>query len=339
MHRLRFAFLSAGILLVLAAIGMYVWRTNDIGECGWRFFSSNDAAAEYFTRRVFETTDTEMRGHPIDSGYTPEMLMQTYPRFEFADFHCVEAYQGRYFSQGKHIYFRSTAGNRVSTMERAIARIGMERLLEQAARRLRMPFSTNTDINAILLRLVGDAHDESSVPLFGIYRESSVRNGLKEYRSDLFGVSFSYPERYLLFETKGEGAEGKEYYVVTLVPDSPFIRDLMKGVPYDTEGPPSIHFSFYRERSRSVSLEAWIRANWQSNFDSSDPAQSGVLTPTAVAGIPALSYHYEGLYSVDVVAFVYGEWIVIAGVDDAACAGDHMRDDFTSTLASLSGKR
>jgi hypothetical protein len=173
------------------------------------------------------------------------------------------------------------------------------------------------------------------IPWLGTYQEAPSHNGLKKYQSDRFGVSFSYPEKYLLFETKGEGFEGREYYVVSLRPDSPFIRDLMKGVHYDTETPPAIHLSFYREPSRSLSLEVWVRANSLSNFDLSDPAQSGALEPTTVAGVPAFAYHYEGLYSVDAIAFAYDDWVVIAAVDATTSGTDPQKDDFRAILASV----
>lgn len=171
----------------------------------------------------------------------------------------------------------------------------------------------------------------------GTYKKESVENGTKSYQSDKLDVSFDYPEKYLLFEIQGEGAGGKEYYVVTLIPDSEFMRNAITGtLEGDTEWPASIHFSFYQEPNLSVSLEQWVRTNQlQSNFDPSDPAQDAVLTPTTVAGIPAVQYTVGGLYWMNTIALTYDEWVVLATVDSFTPEGDEKADDFKTILESL----
>ena len=168
-------------------------------------------------------------------------------------------------------------------------------------------------------------------PLSGLgqyYQEAPVVGGTKAYRSDKFGISFVYPENYLLFEGQGEGAEGIEYYGVSVIPDSPHLREVMSG----TDGETGTHITliFYREPKYVGSLEEWVRAKmkWRSGLDFPETT----YTKTMVAGAPALRYlDVSGLYQRDTVLFAYGEWIVEATADDAS----YFKTDFDKILSSI----
>lgn len=165
----------------------------------------------------------------------------------------------------------------------------------------------------------------------GEFNDSPAANDVKYYQSERLGISFDYPGNYRLFEGKGEGVGGAEYYVITIAPE-PYISEAIARIAA-SEWPPSMHLSFYRESNLSVSLEQWIRTKPQSNFVPSDSAQEGILTPTAVAGIPALRYHVSGLYESDYIAFTYGEWVVLATADEM---GKNTEEDFQTVLSSIS---
>lgn len=164
--------------------------------------------------------------------------------------------------------------------------------------------------------------DGINVQGLGIFHDSPVENRVKAYQSERLGISFNYPTDYLLFEGKGEGVGGAEYYVITVVPDSTYLHGTIAGINRDSEWPPSIHLAFYREPNLSISLEQWIRTKSQSNFVPSDLAQEGTLTSTTVAGVPALKYRVRGLYDSDYIAFTYGEWVVLAAADDVRFTTD-----------------
>ncbi len=171
----------------------------------------------------------------------------------------------------------------------------------------------------------------------GVFHDSPVANGVKAYQSERLGISFNYPPGYLLFEGKGEGVGGAEYYVITVAPEM-YVREAIERIG-GGEWPASMHLSFYREPTLAVSniapldyLENWIRTKSQSNFVPSDPAQEGTLTPTEVAGIPALTYRVRGLYDSDYFAFTYGEWVVLAAADDM---GENTSRDFQTILSSI----
>ncbi len=163
----------------------------------------------------------------------------------------------------------------------------------------------------------------------GIFHDSLVENGLKSYQSDRLGVSLKYPENFRLFEGKGLGAGGVEYYVITMFPE-PYISEILTS-DADTEWPASMHISFFKNTDM-LPLEEWIRTKQYSNFVPSDPAQEGVLTPTTVAGVPAITYHVSGLYESDYIAFKHGEWIVLAVADDM---GENTERNFQTVIDSL----
>lgn len=167
----------------------------------------------------------------------------------------------------------------------------------------------------------------------GKFHDVPVENGVKTYSSDMVGVSFNYPSDYLLFDVKGEGVGGAEYYMIIITPETQ-VREAIASV-YGREWPPSIRTIFYREPNLSVSLEQWVRMKSPSNFDSSDPAQDGTLTPMVVAGIPALKYYVRGLYDSEYVAFIYGEWVVLAASDER---GADTVKDFQTVLSSIQFK-
>ncbi|HEY4479316.1 MAG TPA: hypothetical protein VI981_03100 [Candidatus Paceibacterota bacterium] len=171
----------------------------------------------------------------------------------------------------------------------------------------------------------------------GVFHDSPIANGVKAYQSERLGISFKYPPDYLLFEGKGEGVGGVEYYVITVALEM-YVREAIARIG-GGEWPASMHLSFYREPTLAVSnivpldyLENWIRTKSQSNFVPSDPAQEGILTPTEVAGIPALKYRVRGLYDSDYLAFTYGEWVVLASADDM---GENTDRDFQVILDSI----
>src|ERR1035437_8753408 len=97
------------------------------------------------------------------------------------------------------------------------------------------------------------------------------------------------------------------------------------------ESPPSMGISFF-SNPKSLSLEQWIRTKSQSNFVPTDPAQQGILTSTTVVGVSALKYHVSGLYESDYVAFIYGEWVVLATAD---YMGENTTHDFQTILSSI----
>lgn len=164
----------------------------------------------------------------------------------------------------------------------------------------------------------------------GVFHDSPIVNGVKAYQSERLGISFNYPPGYLLFEGKGEGVGGAEYYVITVAPEM-YVREAIARIG-GGEWPASMHLAFYREPNLSVSLEQWIRTKPQSNFIPSDPAQEGVITPAVVAGIPAIKYRVRGLYDSDYFAFTYGEWVALAAADDM---GENTSRDFQTILSSI----
>ncbi len=184
-----------------------------------------------------------------------------------------------------------------------------------------------------------EAQEGQSVPGLGTYDAAPAEGGQKAYQSARLGVSFDYPANYLLFEKEGTEFENQEYYVLTLQEDSEMIRDALAGtVATATEWPPAIHFSFYHEPSApdtASALRQWVEAHPQQSSYFPHMPGGTPLAPVLVGGMPGISYDSPGLYWTHVVAFSYGEWVVIASVDSFEPEGDPRADDFAAILKTI----
>lgn len=169
-------------------------------------------------------------------------------------------------------------------------------------------------------------------------QEIILNQDLKTYSSERFGVSFSYPKKYILTEAQGEGSE--EYYVIGLMlPERAEetqrlleARDDKTGLIHignssiDIEWPAnSINVLLYPKLPKQ-SLEQQIRPRLY-------PADTPV-TSTTVAGASALRYVTEGLYTSDGVAVENNHWIIrFEAIRDHD--GPNTTDDFAVVLDSL----
>ena len=170
----------------------------------------------------------------------------------------------------------------------------------------------------------------------GTYHESSAVDGLKSYASEQFAVAFNYPEDYLLFESKTEDAPQAQFSFVAgsivLGLDLPVRQSIMRAEAGRGGGAPDgIVLTYYQPQDQSLSLEEWLRTNPSGNFNPEfAPDAERSLTPTTVAGMPALKYHSDfGMYPTDYVAFTYKDWYVLAS--DATDA----KNDFEKVLSTI----
>jgi len=170
--RLRSTLLLLGIALLVSIVIPMLASLNVILP---------SELASYGLKSVSSGVDTHLGGHPIDSGYDPQMLMGVYPGLVPADFDDAEATQGWYFVSGGGIEFHSTAGTRVSTAEKGLTSDGIIDVLQHAAARLSMSLSSEADIDALLSQLGTIAAVLSSLSLPDLtlkgwyaHRESNV---------------------------------------------------------------------------------------------------------------------------------------------------------------------
>lgn len=148
---------------------------------------------------------------------------------------------------------------------------------------------------------------------------------MQTYMSPAYGIVFAYPDTYALQER--EVGNGERYhYTITLID-----KEALANVPQNGEGPPAITIDIFQNNLDQLGIEAWVRGTSFSNFKLSP---DGLISSTAVAGVPALTYAWDGLYRGESVVFAHNDNILMAGVQFLDRT-DQIVTDFYSLLASL----
>jgi hypothetical protein len=127
------------------------------------------------------------------------------------------------------------------------------------------------------------------------------RESPREYSSDAYGISFYYPQSYVLTEHDAPGSGMRTNHTITLTR----IADLP--LPKDGEGPPTITIDIYQNNLDTMTTESWIRNTSASNFKLGD----GRLATTTISGLPALSYRWSGLYEGTTIALAQPQWVYV----------------------------
>lgn len=151
---------------------------------------------------------------------------------------------------------------------------------------------------------------------------------MNTYSDANFGVSFTYPDTYVLSETDTQSSQDASGRIATIVLVD---KVAAANIPEAGEGPTSITFDIYVANPLFTSLDAWIRGSQQSNFQLS---RDSVISPASIAGIEALSYTWDGLYMGRSVALPHGEEILVASVTSLT-PNDVILSDFEAILATL----
>lgn len=132
---------------------------------------------------------------------------------------------------------------------------------------------------------------------------------LKTYRSEAYGISFSYPALYRLEEREVGGAE-RGRYVIVLTEDTEENRLIREGKSPGREGPTAITVEVFQNNLDRTPLEAWVEGTSYSNYKLA-------LAPyreTTLAGVPALAYSWDGLYRGESVVAEHARNIVMLSV-------------------------
>ncbi len=124
-----------------------------------------------------------------------------------------------------------------------------------------------------------------------------------EYRNDAYGVSFSYPEGYVLQEGE-HGSAHRAHYAVTL------IREEDSAPRENSEGPTAISVDIYQNNLDQQQLVSWLKGTNDSNFKLSD----GTYASTTVDGVEAVQYRWSGLYEGETTAFRHNGNIIAVSV-------------------------
>lgn len=138
---------------------------------------------------------------------------------------------------------------------------------------------------------------------------------LQTYRSEEYGISFTYPSTYELREIDADSAL-RIHHTILLQ------RKADLPPPQGGEGPPSITIDIYQNNLDNRTTEDWIRGDSRSNFKLGD----GNIASTTVSGMPALSYRWSGLYNGTTVAIARPAWVYAFSVTYFEMGEDIVQD-------------
>jgi hypothetical protein len=136
------------------------------------------------------------------------------------------------------------------------------------------------------------------------------------YSNTKYGLSFSYSSEYQLTEMDAPGSALRERHIIVLQRK----EDLPP--PEGGEGPPSITIDIYQNNLDHQTTEGWIRGTSESNFK----LGTGDLASTTIAGMPAFSYRWSGLYEGTTVAIALPNWIYAFSVTYFEPGADIVQD-------------
>jgi len=131
-----------------------------------------------------------------------------------------------------------------------------------------------------------------------------VERGPTEYKSDQFGLSFSYPETYFVAYEQSTSGERNQQAIV-LAEDTPANRALFTDPDSATEGPPTITITIFQNNFDNYTLQSFVEGTNFSNFKMSN----GTKTETTVGGQPAWRYRATGLYENENVVVARPDYI------------------------------
>lgn len=142
---------------------------------------------------------------------------------------------------------------------------------------------------------------------------------MQTYQNDMYGISFSYPEGYILSEDDVNPLGTPRHHVVTIIREEDAVPRL------NSEGPTAITLDFYES---STTLANWLASPVSNLYLGSSYAS------TTVDGEDAVSYGWSGLYEGNTVAFTHKNAVVAATVTFISPA-DQIVADYEALLSSI----
>lgn len=146
-----------------------------------------------------------------------------------------------------------------------------------------------------------------------------------QYKNEQYGLSFEYPNTYVLQEKEVGNGERAHYSIVLLD------KEWLANIPEGGEGPPAISIDIFQNNIEQMKVEDWIRGTNFSNFKLSPDEK---LSTTTVAGAEAHTYRWDGLYQAESYVLSHKDNIVMFAVTFNA-PEDKVRSEFSQILNSL----
>jgi len=155
--------------------------------------------------------------------------------------------------------------------------------------------------------------------------EPNIEEMMQQYQNTTYGISLAYPNTYALQEREVGNGE-RAHYSITLID-----KVALANAPQNGEGPPAITIDIFQNDIDQLLINEWVQGSSFSNFKLSP---DGVLASTTLAGAPALTYTWDGLYrGKSFVAAHKGNIVMVSG--QFLAAEDEIVSDFNAVVSSL----
>lgn len=147
----------------------------------------------------------------------------------------------------------------------------------------------------------------------------------EEYRSDKFGLKFSYTDKYFLEERSVDETQTS----IVLIEDTEENRAVVEGRSPGREGPTSITVNIF-ENPATTTLREWARTEVRSNFNlSMGDVEEGMLSNKE-----SILYVSDGLYpTVNILALHRGR--IMQFTVSYLTLEDEIRKDFSKILDTI----
>lgn len=167
----------------------------------------------------------------------------------------------------------------------------------------------------------------TNTPISGTDDSEQV-DGMTYYESPDYLISFSYPDTYVLTQHGEEFSNSNDVNRRTIVLMNKIAASQM---PENGEGPTVITIDIFQSNVHTQTLEELIRTHPALNFQLSLDQR---LTATTLAGRPALSYSWDGLYRGYSIATGHSIYYYIFSVTTLE-QSDQIRADFDAVLETV----
>lgn len=188
-----------------------------------------------------------------------------------------------------------------------------------------MPMKITTGIVVVIALIVtvflfmfsGTLFNQQEMP-----RTASDGSNMNLYANGTYGISFAYPETYVVSEGERGTPERPHYAIVLTHQDD-------VDVPIGGEGPPTITVDVYQGVGGKT-LSTWLHTTPESNLS----LGNGSLEDMSVGDIPALFYEWSGLYEGKSVALLHDDSVIVVSVTYLT-REDAIIQDFEKVLEGL----
>lgn len=152
---------------------------------------------------------------------------------------------------------------------------------------------------------------------------------MKNYFNEEYGITFDYPENYVIAERDLEGSAQRKRHVITLVDE--------KDAPAPTggEGPTAITLMLVQNNLDKQTTRQWVEGSDDSNFKLSPDKGTAEVK---IGGMNGLVYRWDGLYQGETTVAAGTKWIYAFSVTFDS-ESDQIVSDYRKVINSFAYSR